>query len=42
LLEAGRGGGHFDALVLHPHMFRDHRTRSYRAALLDLLKQQQQ
>lgn len=37
LIEVGREG-HFDRLVLHPDMFEDHRTRSYRAALLDTLK----
>jgi hypothetical protein len=37
LLEAGRDSN-FESLVLHPDMFRDHRTSSYRAALLELLK----
>jgi hypothetical protein len=38
VLLQGERSGHFNALVLHPDMFGDHRTRSYRAALLDLLK----
>jgi hypothetical protein len=38
MLEASRDS-HFESLVLHPDMFRDHRTFSYRAALLELLKQ---
>jgi hypothetical protein len=37
LLLGGREGN-FESLVLHPDMFADHRTRSYRAALLDLLR----
>ena len=38
VLLQGERQGHFESLVLHPDMFGDHRTRSYRAALLDLLK----
>jgi hypothetical protein len=37
VVEAARDG-HFESLVLHPEMFRDHRTFSYRAALLELMK----
>jgi hypothetical protein len=37
LLQAPRSGN-FDRLVLHPSMFTHHRTRSYRGALLELLR----